>query len=330
MIMTVTVLAVALYGGVALAGQYHTGTTLVCTDCHTMHASQAHKYSDGTAPSTTPISPTGDWFPGNVASAHLLKASGSDLCLACHDATAVAPDVYKENTGGFTGAATVRSAGAVNKTTDTSGTYQIWMGHTIGNVGTPPGGGTSITLNCVSCHDQHGNAFYRNVNAGSVSYTAATSPDNTKDVWVNTTSGSRYEQSNIKFMSNADPTNNAMSEFCASCHGSFHGGTVTDTDTGDGANFKRHPTEQALFGGVGGGKHTTTALGDGLTAADSIRVQATWTGAAAFTSGTARVMCLSCHKAHGNTRAFGLIYGNNTDEAGTGTAPKALCDTCHP
>ena len=41
---------------------------------------------------------------------------------------------------------------------------------------------------------------------------------------------------------------------------------------------------------------------------------------------------MSCHKAHGNTNAFGLVFQTgaaNPGENGDGTQAKALCGQCH-
>ena len=44
-VLTVTFAFVALVAVGAFAGDYHSGTTLFCQDCHVMHASQTHGYN---------------------------------------------------------------------------------------------------------------------------------------------------------------------------------------------------------------------------------------------------------------------------------------------
>ena len=48
------ILAVAIVAAVpAFAGEWHAGTTNVCTDCHTMHFSMQHDWNSAATPSTT-------------------------------------------------------------------------------------------------------------------------------------------------------------------------------------------------------------------------------------------------------------------------------------
>ena len=76
------------------------------------------------------------------------------LCLECHDGGTHAPDVLGDNTG-----TNIREAGALNDTA-TAGTYETWMGHTLGSMDPAPGGTTYTAgpegLTCVECHMQHG------------------------------------------------------------------------------------------------------------------------------------------------------------------------------
>src|SRR5512132_2573089 len=84
-------LAIVGFAGIAFAGDYHVGATLVCGDCHVMHG-----VHDGSAATTT----------GHAA---LLKgADVNEACLTCHDGQAWAPDVigptaYAPNHGRLAG-----------------------------------------------------------------------------------------------------------------------------------------------------------------------------------------------------------------------------------
>src|SRR4030067_2078309 len=94
----------------AVAGGYHFGTTLICSDCHVMHHSQAHGYNADGGGIYTPM--------GTVPEPYLLRDEVNKLCLNCHDGQAFAPDVYGNNT-----LANTRQAGALNKTTDAGPFY---------------------------------------------------------------------------------------------------------------------------------------------------------------------------------------------------------------
>ena len=45
MIVMVAFAAVGLWAGLAMAGEWHSGTNNVCYDCHTMHFSMQHGFA---------------------------------------------------------------------------------------------------------------------------------------------------------------------------------------------------------------------------------------------------------------------------------------------
>jgi len=70
----------------ASAGEYHTGASLVCSQCHSMHYSQSHTYAgadddngnlQGTPPDQADMSAGGPYEK-------LLRDADSALCLSCH------------------------------------------------------------------------------------------------------------------------------------------------------------------------------------------------------------------------------------------------------
>ena len=69
-------LALGGLAAVAIAGDYHTGLQLVCSDCHVAHYSQQHGYNVG-----------GTYAQMGGAGPHddLLRNEPNDLCLTCHD-----------------------------------------------------------------------------------------------------------------------------------------------------------------------------------------------------------------------------------------------------
>ena len=75
----------------AMAGDFHFGDNLICSDCHVMHYSQSHGYNaDGTG-IYTPLGTAGPYH-------YLLRNDVNDLCLTCHDGVTWAPDVLGPNT----------------------------------------------------------------------------------------------------------------------------------------------------------------------------------------------------------------------------------------
>ena len=79
-----TVCLMAAFGTTAMAGDYHVGGTLVCSDCHVAHYSQSHGYESPTG-LFTPLGADGPYT-------HLLRNEPNELCLTCHDGQGFAPD----------------------------------------------------------------------------------------------------------------------------------------------------------------------------------------------------------------------------------------------
>jgi hypothetical protein len=139
--------------------------------------------------------------------------------------------------------------------------------------------------------------------------------------------------------------------WCAGCHPNFHGepGDLNSVggifhpddpmDPGAGGvyeEFLRHPTAGVNIGAIGGG-HSQLGIYNGHT--NKVKVMSevgVWDPAGSDVTPT----CISCHKAHGNGNAFGLIYrsgsGTITENGDTGAASSStgpvlehLCGQCH-
>ncbi|MFC1713265.1 cytochrome c3 family protein [Candidatus Poribacteria bacterium] len=348
----------------AMAGEYHFGGTLKCAECHTMHASQGHDYNTG----GTTVGPTGD-FPQaalgtGVPHEFLLRDEENALCLSCHNSQSFAPDVLEANTG-----STIRQAGALNL----GGTapYETWNGHTLGSENDIPGGGTGSAIEggllCISCHNAHGYqggdattdikgnlvaSAYRNLvsygpygGAKAVSYSIGTGagPDNTKDVYLRQWTSGQMVNYDVSKMDLNEPvsTDSGMGAWCGQCHGEFHGTVESENIGGTVAagHFKRHPTAGVDIGDLGGGHSNLSRFGghrNRLKVMDpngdwgDDAVGDPWLDANADLTAT----CITCHKAHGNKNAFGLIYmlgtGATVDEEGDdGDNPTQMCQQCH-
>jgi len=331
--------AAVTFAASAYAGEWHTGTTNLCTDCHTMHFSMQHGFAGG-AVGTTPA-PNGDWMGATGPNNFLLKLPANELCKTCHDGQTFAPDVVTAN---FNATPTQgRSAGALNEAASAT-PYESWKGHTLGSTTVPPGFaparvGLSTTwydpaggLECINCHTQHGMAgAYRNLGPRSLganvpTYVISPTNDATRDVWINipagylANSGSAatfnpyYDSASVSYNRNdrtvgTTTTSNGLDAMCATCHGNFHGGP-TDTEISNAQTlggldgFIRHPTSGITIGASGAagyGGHSSLSRYTG--AVTKVKV---YSDAAGYTD--ASPGCVSCHKAHGNQNPFGLVF----------------------
>ena len=337
---------VAVAPTVVWAGDHHKGSTLICSDCHVMHASQSHGYNADGSGTFTPLGSAGPYEA-------LLRNEENTLCLTCHDNSSIAPDVLGVNTG--KSPSDIRSGGHLNRLGLVG---QPATGHTLDSLTTAPGSnppwkpedenGTGKGLRCTNCHHQHGAAIgvtggnaYRNLRtnpggtaSGSayVSYAASTN-DLTKDVYERAPRS--YDESQMDF-NEPNNTQSAMGKFCGSCHTNFHG-TPGDANTVGGdpsgssyIDFLRHPTAGVNIGALGGG-HSSLSVYTGKTNKVKVLSQTgVWVPPAADVTPT----CQSCHKAHGNENSFGLLFrsgtGTLTEEGDSnGTSVKDTCKQCH-
>jgi hypothetical protein len=318
----------------SLAGIAHTGNQLVCSDCHTMHYSAHHNYKGG--PTDLVVDPTGP-FPD------LLKAAPNDLCLACHDGTGVAPDVLGVQAEDYP-----RQAGALTQDGMPEPGYNNWDGHTLGSKDTAPGGTWSnptFGLSCSDCHSPHGEATqFRNLCTSTdpgdkfqnkdLTFSFGSTNDLTKDVYLHGgfDTSHRYGIYGTDF-NEPDPTKSAYGEWCASCHGNYHGsggnpnvGGATGGNPGS-SPWKRHPVADVNIGA-----HYGSSLTQYQSHANRVKVMSS---SGNWDSGTDLTpSCFSCHKAHGNKNPFGLIYmsgaGTVTEEGDTGGGSlNDLCIQCH-
>lgn len=321
-----SVLFVAGTAMIAAAGDYHYGTSLICSDCHTAHYSQQHGYAPGNN-NFTPLGAGGP-FVG------LLRDDENKLCLSCHNNQGWAPDVFGANGG----TARLRQAGGLNIAAghgiSNDPGYDEIDGHTLYSTATPPGGNTSAYvvgpegLVCSNCHGVHGSAVqYRNMQlrgifAGdTVSYAIGTN-DLSKAVLERVPNG--YAEGDVDF-NEPDVRNSAYGKWCQNCHTDFHGQSG-DANMGDVTNgWKRHPVADVNMTG------STLSRWAGKT--NKLKVmdsQGLWTGVA--TDNTLTPSCFTCHKGHGNMNSFGLIFMNGTGtrtEEGDGGQFRDMCRQCH-
>ncbi len=348
----VAVVALAALAGTAWAGDYHNDGTLLCAQCHVMHFSTQHGYNVSQPNIFTPLSAGGPHE-------YLLRDEVNNLCLSCHDQNGIAPDVLGSmNTGKYP--SDVRLGGYLNRLS-VEGFEPT--GHTLDSLAVAPGStsswkpeddnGPGHGLNCTNCHHQHayaggpGNA-YRNLQGAPgptpfgtqylVSYNDGDPGNNnlTRDVFQDNELS--YDESDV-FWNEPDETNSAIGEWCGACHDNFHGSPgdaqVGGMAAGGGGafwdKFVRHPTAGVDIGDLGGGH---SGLGFYQAATNKVKVMSASGMWDANAGADSTPTCISCHKAHGNGNAFGLIYRSGTgtlteDGDSNGSQVEALCSQCH-
>jgi len=299
-----------LYGTCAFAGGYHGGVKLSCSQCHIMHSTNNGTLYNG-----------GTGFPG------LLKGSINQTCLSCHDSTSrdcvssgtattpndtlsvIYPSVYK-NSGGYFQSDWATTASP--------------FGHDIGpnQVTAIQGSWTSRSFGmaCTDCHDPHGNTNYRNMVSQPGTAITQIEVEEEKQVFVD---------SSLTGWANAKDTNavafndnNNIVEWCVGCH--------TNITTGN-----KHPQNVAISGVEDNGDNWENGTkGFGVDTGDTLRgtprVRFGQAGidfnASKMVSGTNKVLCLSCHKAHGSKFEAALLWPHTTKDAADRSAG---CNQCH-
>ena len=332
----------AVLANTATAGDHHKGATLRCADCHVMHFSQGHGYNaDGSG---------FYWLGTDGPQEHLLRAEVNNLCLSCHDGSSFAPDVLGTNNGND--ASDVRLAGHLNRL----GVGNPGTGHTLDSTADAPGSDPAWSnpegLNCIDCHHQHGyagrtggisNNSYRNLKhqtgndtagGGLITYNDTTPGvnDQAKDVFQR--SIKEYDESGMDW-NEPDTTSSAIAGFCGGCHTNFHGtpGDANIGGTADGTSYSamiRHPVSGVDIGDIGGGHSSLSTYNSHLNKVKVMSSAGVWDPAGDDVTPT----CISCHKAHGNDNAFGLLYrsggGLLTEEGDAGGSQlEHLCGQCH-
>lgn len=336
------VLSFVLCDRVGIAGDYHEGLTLSCSECHVMHRSPAEQGGTGGEQGTS------------ETVGKLLQRNVNDLCLSCHDDSSRATDVLGANRGPSAGA--VRQAGFLNRV---GGIGQPPTGHTLGSLEMAPGSQPSWSasddanagkgLNCSHCHDPHGSMnsghiTYRNLRAdagnnrgstGLVTYNheRAGVRDPSRDVFVRRALD--YDEAAVDF-NEPNAQDSAIGRFCAGCHDLFHGVPGQDATIGGRPHaggigqFVRHPVAGVDLGSGGDLRSDLRVFASHRNRVKVMSSSGDWSTPGPDVTPT----CISCHKAHGNDNPFGLIYrsgrGRLTENGDSeGRALEDLCRQCH-
>ena len=134
-----------------------------------------------------------------------------------------------------------------------------------------------------------------------------------------------YNISDTFYSAGTQDGDDTISALCAQCHGDFHIATQSTS------NWVRHPTENLLpssgtmddydsYGTTPNNFHDEVPVGT-----------TTYNATDGVSSATARVLCLSCHYAHGGDHADLLRWDYSTMDAGTEDTAAAGtgCFRCH-
>lgn len=309
-------------------GTYHRGANLFCSQCHTMHASESH-LGGPSEPGAYPrvYTPQGK----------LLKAADPvTLCLTCHDNQTGIPDVVgpdvnnlNDRAAGFFGTVDMPNDHGHKIATGIDPNVLCERCHTEG--GFHNGGGfTTASVSCIDCHNPHGNGRSRNLqwasypggeypfcyyirpgSAGLDAYESA-------NIGYGAPSGSLFSTQGVE-----------VSNMCIDCHHSVF------QNTHSGTGHLKHPAYNSESGqrntisqGDASGSTVSSHWVDGTGAGflQTPRVPFVVRGALTFEAATTvaatnGVFCLTCHKAHGSERPFGLVF--EPIPGGEG------CDQCH-
>jgi len=289
--------AIALPGA---ASAFHDQGVANCNGCHAMH--------DGPG--------------GNVVAGGLLNApSASDVCLACHGAGPRAvfggsPLAPPPELGAGNFIFLLEDQINDDPRNDAPAIGGHHAGHSIVAPGVglaadpdhavaPGGAFPSAELGCTSCHDPHGNANFRMLHGagpvqGGLFEFLYPAPDATglaltlPGVEETPTSHTAYRS--------------GVSDWCANCHGFFH------DDVGD--SFFEHDYAGDLRGDEADryDAYAGEQNPQGGDAASAYLTQVPFEDPAATIDGTrgpgpgARLMCLTCHRAHGTSAPAALRW----------------------
>ena len=334
------VLLALLAGATARAGDYHSGLTLRCSDCHIMHYSQAHDL-EGPFVGFMGLGAAGPYRS-------LLRNQTNDLCLACHDGNVIASDVLGAVNAGSQGGI-VRSSGYLTHLLMSGETH---TGHTLESMDDAPGSqpvwnaqvenGLGEGLTCVNCHSPHGDPGGGHP-TGSQFRNLRSDPGHSASAWVTYNQGApglndptrdvflraelSYDETQLDW-NEPDSNDAAIARWCGGCHTYMHGNGLGVFGGGGGftnEGLGEHP--------VWGENLETDMVARYNALTNRVKVMSeigTW-----FPISTdATPTCITCHRSHGNGRNRGLIFrsgtGTPTEDGDTGGTSQAdLCLQCH-
>jgi hypothetical protein len=147
---------------------------------------------------------------------------------------------------------------------------------------------------------------------------------------------SRYESGSVSYGTLDSDALREVSSVCVGCHRDYCG--AQNLGPGGSGRYKRHPSYDSERGsmndiaegalrGVTAPAHWEQGRGSGFEGTRRLRVVVR--GATSYAEGCVvragrnGVFCLSCHKAHGSSQPFGLVWPAERGLTAVG------CDQCH-
>ncbi len=118
---------------------------------------------------------------------------------------------------------------------------------------------------------------------------------------------------------------NTISYLCAECHGKFHTWEGGAAEVGTSSSWLRHPTDIA-FAASGGSSFDNT--GYTVYNTETPVALATPSTSEPVVGSTSRVLCISCHRAHGSAYDDILRFAYDAS-IGAGSAATTGCLRCH-
>jgi len=309
-------------------GTYHRGANLLCSQCHTMHASESH--------AGVPSEP-GAYPRTYTPQLKLLKAADPvTLCLSCHDNQAGIPDVVGtdvnnlvDRAAGFFATVDMPNNNGHKIATGVDPNVLCERCHATDNV-RDASGFVTASVSCIDCHNPHGNGRARNLQWAS--YPGGEYPF-CYYIRPGSTGLAAYESANIGYPAPNGFSFNTegveVSNMCIDCHHAIFNNTDIDTI------HVKHPVYNSEWAerntiSQGDAKGSTVSShwvgGTGAGFLETPRVRYVVRGALNFSAATTvapsnGVFCLTCHKAHGSDKPFGLVF--DSEPGGEG------CDQCH-
>jgi len=354
-LLILTAVAAVAFGAPALA--FHDGGVAHCNGCHTMHNSQNNQ-----AMNYDSTGALGGTEPGFGYTDLLLYENKTDICLRCHaretssygvwSASPTAPVANHANRGGGDfvfleednindghGAAIPGYQAGHNVISGIKGTVRDPM-----NLSSPGGDYSSANMACSSCHDPHGTSSFR------ILYQDGQSVDGT--LFTATLVAEGISLSDTEGNANHNAYHEGYSDWCGTCHGDFHansgnlihpsgeplGGEVATTYNKYNGTTDCIANPPAMGLPCGTGSQLTSYL-----AAVPFEDPAVTTTSTEGPTGSSRVACMTCHRAHATSgpdagRWDFNVTGLAEDGHETGSYPipnpydtnqRSLCNKCH-
>lgn len=303
-----------------------------CVDCHTMHNSQ-----DGARfPGATSDTPQGHLTILGCIGCHTGSGvTGAPIIDGTYNVDSTAGGTFSDSGGGVASDAGVHNVNVdgLLATVGEDDTLTTAVPGLTGGMNNGLGSSDPNDLTCAGKDGCHGDAtqadndagirgFHHGSKAGyrylQIASTQAAVEGNGAADWEKAISSSATGEGGEHNIYSSSTTV-GINKLCANCHPNFH----STTNTSDGNNWVRHPTDNDIPGAGDGWTPTVNYRENPFAFAD-ISSLAPGT---AYTATGAQVACISCHRAHGTPYDDILRWDYSAQSAGGGGS--SGCVGCH-